>query len=100
MEEVNFFDVVDFSPVTGTTAHKARNYKLDRLEIIEQLGRKCVKCGSYDRLELDEIIPNGCGAVKRMNRWTRIKFYRRELEKNNLQVLCRKCNAQKAAKPK
>jgi 5-methylcytosine-specific restriction endonuclease McrA len=46
-------------------------------------GRVCRKCGATNRLEIDHIIPIARGGTN---------------EPDNLQVLCRHCNAKKWAK--
>ncbi len=54
-----------------------------REEVLKKYGGKCVICGSTKHLQIDHIVPaidNGSNAL------------------DNLQVLCRKCNASKGAR--
>lgn len=65
-----------------------------RIELINKLGNKCVKCGSQSRLELDHI--NGRDwKPSEFNRWARVARYEKEAAQGLLQVLCRHCNAEK-----
>lgn len=61
-----------------------------------QLGRKCKTCGATVQLEFDLIIPANNTDHHRKMEWSwRMSFYRREFHKQNLQVLCDKCNGRK-----
>lgn len=51
-----------------------------RNRILDKYGRKCCYCGSTNNLEIDHIIPISKGGRE---------------DENNMQVLCRKCNATK-----
>ena len=51
-----------------------------RLAVLERDGRRCRKCRSARRLEIDHIVPLSKGGSS---------------EKSNLQVLCRRCNRSK-----
>lgn len=73
-----------------------------RDKIFDKLGRKCKKCGATEELEFDVIVPigdnDGNGKSKHhrvMNFSWRMSFYRKQLELNNLQILCTKCNSKK-----
>ncbi len=48
--------------------------------IYNELGRKCAKCGSVEKLELDHIVPEAIGGENTLK---------------NLQVLCESCHKQK-----
>lgn len=68
-----------------------------RIDVINMLGGKCVKCGFTDlrALQLDHI--NGWGARERRNANDNIRVYRKyrnnpEEAKKILQVLCANCN--------
>lgn len=51
--------------------------------IMEKDNGSCVECGSYDNLQIDHIFPWSKGGLT---------------EVSNLQLLCKNCNYQKAAK--
>lgn len=69
-----------------------------RDDIFNKLGRVCVKCGAIEELEFDVIKPVGIDHAKRMDWSQRMTFYKYQLAMNNLQVLCRVCNAKKGDK--
>jgi 5-methylcytosine-specific restriction endonuclease McrA len=52
-------------------------------KVFERDGYKCLKCGTMERLELDHIVPITKGGASVLD---------------NLQVLCRSCNASKFVK--
>lgn len=54
------------------------------LRILDKHGRRCVLCGSTERLEIDHIVPLSKGG---------------EHAESNVQPLCRGCNARKGSKP-
>jgi 5-methylcytosine-specific restriction endonuclease McrA/endogenous inhibitor of DNA gyrase (YacG/DUF329 family) len=54
--------------------------KKEREELMSLFDRKCAHCGSLERLEIDHITPVSCGGLT---------------VRENLQVLCRSCNASK-----
>lgn len=51
--------------------------------ILDAAGGACVRCGAADRVEMDHIVPVALGGTT---------------ERDNLQPLCRSCNASKGAK--
>lgn len=51
--------------------------------LLNNIGRMCAKCGSLDNIEKDHIIPISKGGSNSID---------------NLQPLCRSCNARKSAK--
>ncbi len=55
-----------------------------RYEVMARDRHQCVLCGSRDRLELDHIQPVAAGG---------------KTTKDNLRVLCKRCNAGKGARP-
>ena len=58
------------------------------------LGEYCASCGSREKLEFDCINP--CGdRHHRMTAPARISFYRAQMRKGNLQLLCSECNSLK-----
>lgn len=66
--------------------------KRDELFII--IGRQCARCPSTTDLEFDVIIPVGNDDHHRRYSWDqRMTFYWRQYEDDNLQVLCKSCNA-------
>lgn len=65
-----------------------------RQEILQLLGRRCRWCGSRRHLEFDCIVAQGHRHHAMGSAW-RMSFYLLQLERENLQVLCRRCNAVK-----
>jgi len=68
--------------------------KKARLQLIQQLGGACVRCGAKRKLELDHIIPRDY-KIEKYGSDRRISIYRREAAEGKLQVLCAKCNKAK-----
>lgn len=61
----------------------------------ELLGGKCAKCGRKRNLSFDVKIPVG-DYHGRKKEWSwRISLYRREYDRDNLQLLCSGCNSSK-----
>lgn len=56
-----------------------------RQQVLQEMGAKCVKCGSLERIQVDHILP-------------RSKFPHLSLTRSNLRPLCWPCNKSKAAK--
>lgn len=71
--------------------------RAQRAILLEQLGGKCVECGTTENLTFDCIEPQGDRHHK-LDTSARMSFYRRQLWLNNLQVLCQKHNSKKAAR--
>lgn len=65
-----------------------------RAELLEALGAVCCWCGSLENLTFDCISPRGDGHHKGSTD-QRMRFYLREHENDNVQVLCGSCNARK-----
>lgn len=63
--------------------------------MIRLLGAKCVWCSAVDNLSFDCIIPQGSRHHRSMEWSARMSFYRGQLDKGNLQVLCVSCNSKK-----
>lgn len=76
-----------------------KKYKADRLELISQLGGKCVRCEETRprRLEFHHIRER-TWVARELSRWSRMKRYREEAEAGEIELLCRSCNA-KLGKP-
>lgn len=68
--------------------------KNHRVWIIKMMGGICYACGSKEKLEFDTIEPTG-DEHHRMSTDQRMVFYRAQLKKLNVQLLCQKCNARK-----
>lgn len=68
--------------------------KRARLQLIEKLGGKCVRCGAVKKLEIDHIIPRDY-KIEKYGSDRRISIYRREAAEGKLQVLCAVCNKAK-----
>ena len=52
----------------------------DWMSVLDKYGKACLKCGSTERIEVDHVIPIALGGRN---------------EKENVQPLCRTCNARK-----
>src|SRR5271169_713040 len=65
------------------------------------LGGKCRHCGTTENLTFDCIISVG-GEHHRSGSVARVSFYKRQMSRGNLQVLCALCNSRKQdhAEPK
>lgn len=63
---------------------------------MKELGGRCAQCGTEEELEFDVIVPQN--GHQKWNTVRRMIFYRRQNEKKNLQILCRRCNAKKGNK--
>jgi 5-methylcytosine-specific restriction endonuclease McrA len=63
------------------------------------LGKHCVHCGSRSNLTFDIKIPESVDLPLNHHRkfswYRRMKFYRTQMLKGNLQVLCSSCNTKK-----
>lgn len=77
------------------TAYLAAWAKRKREELIVTLGGKCVLCGAIRRLEFDHIDGRRTWVAAKTSRWQRIINYAREAKAGLIQLLCRRCNAQK-----
>lgn len=66
----------------------------ERARLVQLLGAKCNACGETEELEFDCREPRGRGHHG-MSSDQRISFYRAEMRKGNIQLLCRVCNAKK-----
>lgn len=63
-------------------------------KLIQDLGGKCVVCGTTDNLTIDHI--DGCDYTHSTVEWShRISIYRREAKENKLQVMCDLHNTKK-----
>lgn len=67
------------------TTKRSRGYDRDAIIELYKEGEvsMCLKCGAQDRLEVDHIVPVSLGGSNDLN---------------NLQILCRTCNASKLNK--
>lgn len=59
---------------------KSDAWKIIRIEVFKKYGKRCVKCGSHSRIEVDHIKPV-------------YNFPTLRLDLNNLQPLCHECNS-------
>lgn len=67
-----------------------------RLRVI--LGGRCARCGLQHCLTFDCIKPTG-DKHHRMGSTARVAFYKAQMAKGNLQLLCSACNSAKGASP-
>ena len=65
-----------------------------RQHLRNSLGDQCAQCPNRERLEFDCIISTG-PEHHRLSWRARLKFYQRELNKENLQLLCKPCHIAK-----
>ena len=82
--------------VNRTTYFRER-YRRQRQAFIEQLGGRCVKCGSQEDLQFDHINGRDWEATKK-SRWSRLAIIKREAEQGLIQILCGPCNAAKGGR--
>ena len=68
----------------------------ERMRVV--LGGRCAKCGTTENLTFDCIRPCGHGHHK-AGVVGRIIFYREQMRRGNLQLLCALHNSEKQAKP-
>lgn len=75
---------------------KRRRYRVERRELIRQLGGACVQCGCtrVKLLEFDHVAPRTWERVNH-NQMTRLRFYQREAAAGLIELRCRSCNASK-----
>lgn len=69
--------------ISSHFGNKAKDY------IFKKYGMKCLKCGSEENIQIDHIIPVWYG----FNRKIELKQINNV---DNLQVLCRSCNARRS----
>lgn len=71
-------------------SYQLQRYHARRLEAIDKLGGKCIKCNSLDKLELDHVDRNK-KSFKISKLWS-ISNERFQEEVTKCQVLCRDCH--------
>lgn len=67
-----------------------------REKLIRILGGRCKWCGLTTNLTFDCIVPTG-GAHHKLSSVRRVTYYKREMAKGNVQLLCHSCNSKKGA---
>lgn len=65
--------------------------------MIRILGGKCAYCNATACLTFDCIVPTG-DAHHRLSSVGRVTYYKREMARGNIQLLCSECNSRKGAK--
>lgn len=70
-----------------------------RQALIKSFGGACELCGELINLTFDTINPLKKRSHRRMDASARMSFYNEQHRRNNLQLLCRSCNARKNARP-
>jgi 5-methylcytosine-specific restriction endonuclease McrA len=68
-----------------------------RAALIVLLGGRCRCCGRTAPLEMDCIVPQGDRHHK-MSSAGRVSFYKKEMARGNLQLLCAACHSRKTSK--
>lgn len=84
---------------TAKARHRAeelRRYRRRRETAIQEMGGKCVQCGSTERLELDHIEPHEKSFDISAN-WS-IKPAKWAVEAAKCHLLCRPCHQQKTSR--
>jgi 5-methylcytosine-specific restriction endonuclease McrA len=77
-------------------ARQHKNYAARREALVERMGGLCRECGTCFDLEFDH--PNGRDWIaNKLGRMQRLREYEKDLAAGNLILLCRSCNARKAA---
>src|SRR5271170_297973 len=72
--------------------------KIEKLRMKFILGSKCVICGTFSCLTFDCIKPTGHRHHK-LGSVARVTFYREQMRRGNLQLLCSDCNSRKRDLP-
>jgi 5-methylcytosine-specific restriction endonuclease McrA len=67
-----------------------------REKLIRILGGRCKRCGLDTNLTFDCIVPTG-GAHHKLSSVGRVTYYKREMARGNVQLLCHSCNSKKGA---
>jgi 5-methylcytosine-specific restriction endonuclease McrA len=76
--------------------YMTKRYHRRRLELIERLGGKCVRCGTPENLDLDHIDPK----LKVIN-WKYLSGLSKEKLESEIikcQLLCKSCHIEKTVK--
>jgi 5-methylcytosine-specific restriction endonuclease McrA len=96
MDDLTAFRIIAKSKESRRQAkrrnQRRRNYKNGRIKLIEEMGGKCVVCGTKKKLEFHHKEPrdwNPSGTA----RWVRLARYRREADQGKVELRCRHCNA-------
>lgn len=66
-------------------------YRKEMDALIKDMGGKCVKCGSEERLEVDHIYGRDWD-LKKVHIVQRVRKYRGEWEQGKTRLLCKHCN--------
>lgn len=72
----------------GQAFYSSPEWKLLRSQVIEEEGRTCSECGKFIRVDSDVTVDH---------KHPRSKHPPMSLERSNLRVVCRSCNARKGA---
>ena len=75
---------------------KRKYYITWRRFFIRLLGSKCARCPSKTNLEIDHIIPHKNNKMSGAGRNNRLRDWKEQYFEGNLQLLCKKCNIEKA----
>lgn len=70
---------------------QTRTARRRKAELIEQLGSKCVKCGTTEDLEFDHKNGRDYDPQK-LSYSARLARYKREADRGEIRLLCGRCN--------
>lgn len=85
------------SKLSKPVSTKAKCYQRKRDALRLELGNKCAKCRRKRGLHFDCKVPQADGHARRKSSVQRMRYYLRQHQAGNLQLLCEFHNCQKGA---